>query len=70
MAQELGVEFLGEVPIDPRVAEGGDAGQPIVVYAPDSEAAAAFRDARRHVARRLAVLAARTPTLADANIPG
>jgi ATP-binding protein involved in chromosome partitioning len=26
MAKELGVDFLGEIPIDPRVAEGGDAG--------------------------------------------
>jgi ATP-binding protein involved in chromosome partitioning len=68
MAKELGVEFLGQVPIDPRVAEGGDAGQPIVRYAPDSEAAAAFRTLAGTVARRLAVLAARTPKLADASI--
>jgi ATP-binding protein involved in chromosome partitioning len=68
MAKELGVEFLGQVPIDPRVAEGGDAGQPIVLYAPDSEAAAAFRALAGTVARRLAVLSARTPKLADANI--
>lgn len=68
MAQELGVEFLGQVPIDPRVSEGGDAGQPIVVYAPDSDAAAAFRTLAGTVARRLAVLAARTPKLADASI--
>jgi ATP-binding protein involved in chromosome partitioning len=68
MARELGIEFLGQVPIDPRVAEGGDAGQPIVAYAPDSEAAAAFRALAGTVARRLAVLAAGTPKLADANI--
>jgi len=39
VADELGVDFLGEVPIDPRVVEGGDRGKPIVVYAPESEAA-------------------------------
>ena len=27
VAEELGVDFLGEVPIDPRIAEDGDAGQ-------------------------------------------
>ena len=68
VADELGVDFLGEVPIDPRVVEGGDAGKPIVVFAPDSAAAAAFRRLAGEVARRLALLAARTPAVADANI--
>jgi ATP-binding protein involved in chromosome partitioning len=68
VADELGVDFLGEVPIDPRVVEGGDLGRPIVVYAPESEAARAFRHIAGEVARRLAVLAARTPAIADANI--
>jgi len=68
VADELGVDFLGEVPIDPRVVEGGDRGKPIVAFAPDSEAAAAFRRLAGEVARRLAVLAARTPAIADANI--
>jgi ATP-binding protein involved in chromosome partitioning len=68
VADELGVDFLGEVPIDPRVVEGGDLGRPIVVYAPESEAARAFRHIAGEVARRLAVLAERTPAIADANI--
>jgi ATP-binding protein involved in chromosome partitioning len=68
VADELGVDFLGEVPIDPRVAEGGDKGKPIVEYAPDSPAAAAFREIAGRVARKLAVLAAKTPAIADANI--
>jgi ATP-binding protein involved in chromosome partitioning len=68
VADELGVDFLGEVPIDPRVVEGGDLGKPILVFAPESEAAQAFRRLAGEVARRLALLAARTPALADANI--
>lgn len=68
VADELGVDFLGEVPIDPRIVSGGDAGEPILLHAPDSEAAAAFRAVAGAAARRLAVLAARTPALADANI--
>jgi ATP-binding protein involved in chromosome partitioning len=67
-AEELGVEFLGEVPIDPRIVEGGDAGRPIVVEAPESDAARAFQALAGTVARRLAVLADRTPAIADANI--
>jgi ATP-binding protein involved in chromosome partitioning len=41
-AEMLGVPFLGEVPIDPKVVVGGDTGEPIVVSDPDSPAAAAF----------------------------
>jgi len=68
IAAELGVDFLGEVPIDPRVVEGGDKGRPIVVHAPDSDAAAAFRALAGMVARKLSVLAAKAPAVADANI--
>jgi ATP-binding protein involved in chromosome partitioning len=68
VAKELGIELLGEVPIDPRVVEGGDAGKPIVLHAPESAAAQAFRAIAGTIARRLAVLAERTPPIADANI--
>ena len=40
-ADELGVPFLGEVPIDAAVPLSGDEGQPIVARAPDSPAAEA-----------------------------
>jgi ATP-binding protein involved in chromosome partitioning len=68
VAEELGVDFLGEVPIDPAVVEGGDKGQPIVACAPDSEAARAFRELAGRVARKLVVLAQQSPPVADANI--
>src|SRR5579884_227803 len=42
LAQEAGVPFLGEVPIDPRVAECGDTGDPIVHKHPDSGVAQAY----------------------------
>jgi ATP-binding protein involved in chromosome partitioning len=67
-AKELGVDFLGEVPIDPRIVEGGDKGRPIVLDAPDSEAARVFTSLAGVVARKLAVLAETTPQIADANI--
>ena len=41
-AEMLGVPFLGEVPIDPKVVIGGDTGEPIVVMDPESAAAQAF----------------------------
>ena len=42
LAADAGVPFLGEIPIDPRVAECSDAGDPIVHKYPDSEVAKAF----------------------------
>src|SRR5947199_1854821 len=42
LAQEAGVPFLGEIPIDPRVAECGDAGDPIVHRYPDSSIAQSY----------------------------
>ncbi len=68
IAQELGVEFLGELPIDPRVAEGGDVGRPILVHAPDSPVAGAFRALAGTIARKLALLAERSPAAADTNL--
>jgi len=59
LAEELGVPLLGRVPLAPAVREGADRGDPAVVAAPDSEAAAAFDeiaarlgDARPRVRRR------------------
>ena len=48
-AEMLGVPFLGEVPIDPKVVVGGDTGAPIVVLEPASPAAAAFRELARAI---------------------
>jgi ATP-binding protein involved in chromosome partitioning len=42
LATETGVEFLGEIPIDPRVAESGDTGEPIVRRHPDSPVSQAY----------------------------
>jgi ATP-binding protein involved in chromosome partitioning len=42
-AKELGVDFLGSIPLDAEIALGGDAGVPIVVKRPEGPHAAAFR---------------------------
>jgi ATP-binding protein involved in chromosome partitioning len=43
LATLAGVPFLGAIPIDPRVAECGDNGEPIVRKYPDSPIADAYR---------------------------
>ncbi|HVN76587.1 MAG TPA: Mrp/NBP35 family ATP-binding protein [Thermoanaerobaculaceae bacterium] len=41
-AEQLGVPFLGDIPIDPEIVVGGDSGVPIVASRPESAAAQAF----------------------------
>lgn len=50
LAEQLGVTFLGEVPLDSKVRYGGDIGRPIVIGAPDSEHAQVFRELAVRVA--------------------
>jgi ATP-binding protein involved in chromosome partitioning len=50
LAIELGVPLLGTIPLDARLRESGDAGDPVVWAAPESDAAAAIRDLARAVA--------------------
>lgn len=43
-AEQMGVPFLGRVPMDPAIAAKCDSGEPFVIAYPDSPAAAVFRD--------------------------
>ncbi|WP_425504853.1 iron-sulfur cluster carrier protein ApbC [Pseudoxanthomonas helianthi] len=54
MAQQYGVPLLGSLPLDVSIREQGDAGQPVVVAAPDSAAAQAYRATARALADALA----------------
>ena len=52
-ATELGIDFLGEVPLIPVIRETSDSGQPIVVADPESVAAEAYREIAAAVLARL-----------------
>ena len=56
MAQRLKVPFLGSVPLDPHVREGGDAGKPIVAGKADAVAAVALNQIARQIAARISVI--------------
>jgi ATP-binding protein involved in chromosome partitioning len=47
IAEELGVPFLGEIPLVRAIREGMDAGLPVVIAAPDSPEARAFVEVAR-----------------------
>jgi ATP-binding protein involved in chromosome partitioning len=57
------VPLLGSIPIDPRLREGGDAGVPIVLAAPESPAAVALRSVARALGTRSRSLVGRPLTL-------
>jgi len=42
LAAEMGLDFLGRIPLDPAVRQAGDAGKPTVLAAPDSPAGQAL----------------------------
>ena len=54
-ARELKVPFLGEIPLDPKVAVGGDAGRPIVAADPDSNVTKAYLAISEQIGRQLGV---------------
>jgi ATP-binding protein involved in chromosome partitioning len=52
-AEVFGIAFLGEIPLDLRIREGGDAGVPIVAGHPDSPEAKAFVEMAQNIAGRI-----------------
>jgi ATP-binding protein involved in chromosome partitioning len=55
-SQLIGAEYLGSIALDPRIRQGGDAGRPVVVDAPESATALAFRELARTLAARISVM--------------
>jgi ATP-binding protein involved in chromosome partitioning len=63
MAIELGVPFLGSIPIYQPIREGGDSGVPLVVSEPDSPAARAFTAVAERTAAQLSIASYTRPTI-------
>ncbi len=57
LAKESGVPFIGTIPLDPAVREGGDQGVPITVSNPDSPVAQALNAIALDVAAKVSVAA-------------
>jgi ATP-binding protein involved in chromosome partitioning len=67
LAQELGMHYLGALPLDLKIRQQADSGQPTVVADPQSEAAGIYRQVARDVAARIALqskdFSAKFPTI-------
>jgi ATP-binding protein involved in chromosome partitioning len=62
-AAKLGVPFLGEIPLVPVIRETSDAGTPIVVHAPHSKEAEAFRAVAKEVAAGVTAAPRKAPRI-------
>lgn len=63
LATSLGVPFVGEVPLEQFVREGGDNGVPVVLSQPDSPAAIALTEIAQRVAQQVSIRnAGQSPT--------
>lgn len=55
LAEETGVPFLGEIPIDTSVRIGSDQGKPITATTPDHAVSKAFRNLAQQVAAQVSI---------------
>jgi len=47
LAEKFNTQVIGEIPIEPAVREGGDAGKPVVFFKPESETAKRYQESAR-----------------------
>jgi ATP-binding protein involved in chromosome partitioning len=63
MAKELGVPFIGRLPIYQPIREGSDVGVPLMISEPDSPAARAFMSAAERTAAQVSIASYNRPTI-------
>lgn len=70
LANEAGVPFIGAVPMDASVREGGDSGDPVVLSHPDSAVAQALSSITQDIAAKVSVAAVRQKDLISIDMIG
>jgi ATP-binding protein involved in chromosome partitioning len=63
MAGELGIPFIGRIPIYQPIREGGDSGVPLMISDPESPAARAFMAAAERTAAQVSIASYKRPTI-------
>jgi len=63
MAAELGLPFLGGIPIDQPIRQGGDSGVPLLISDPDSPSARAIMSVAEQAAAQVSIAAFTRPTI-------
>ena len=70
LARESGVAFIGAIPMDPAVRQGGDQGVPVVVSDPESPVSQALRALAKDIAAKISVAAMQQSDFVPINMIG
>jgi ATP-binding protein involved in chromosome partitioning len=70
LAEQTGVPFIGAIPMDPAVREGGDNGNPVILASPDSPVGKAFRTIAEELAAKVSVAALQQENVIPINMVG
>lgn len=70
LAEESGVAFIGAIPMDPAVREGGDSGKPVVVTNPESPVAQSLRSITQQLAAKISIAAVKGSDFVPINVVG
>jgi ATP-binding protein involved in chromosome partitioning len=55
LAERMKIPFLGEIPLDKRIREGGGPGVPLMVHEPDSPLAAVYKEVASQLAAQVSI---------------
>ncbi len=55
LSEKMGVPFLGEIPIEEQLREGGDSGNPIVTEHPEAPSSLAFSELANRTAQQISI---------------
>jgi len=59
ISETYNIPFIGEVPLNSDIMAGSDKGKPVMITAPESQSAEAFRSSAKNIAAQCSILAAK-----------
>ena len=69
ISEKYNLPFVGEIPLNSGIMEGSDKGKPVIITAPDSPSAEAFRVSAKNIAAQCSILAAKLQEEMQAEAP-
>lgn len=70
LAHESNTPFIGAIPMDPAVRQGGDNGKPVVITAPETAVAQALKSISEQIAAKISITAVKGSDFIPINVVG
>lgn len=70
LAHESNTPFIGAIPMDPAVRQGGDNGKPVVITAPETAVAQALKSISEQIAAKISIAAVKGSDFIPINVVG